>query len=283
MTSLRNSLRPLRCLQAGKTSQWVASSLPRPALAIRRKLSTETTTPPSDPSPSAAAPEEPSLSRDPILSVKYARIAPASPSYFARDATFYDALVRVSDVAARYENLPILPKDKAPRIRWKNLMDYRREKGELVQSTMFTTALNMCKRLMQIHPDLMPEEVKEIISDFHHPYTGVEKQSKVTPLDEHGRAMGKGSRKASTVRAFVVEGTGEVMVNGKNLAESFQRIHDRESAIWPLAITQRMDKYNVWAIAKGGGTTGQSEAMALAVAKSSADPRAGPEALFASR
>ena len=37
--------------------------------------------------------------------------------------------------------------------------------------------------------------------------------------------------------------------------------------MWPLQATQRLDKYNIWAIAKGGGTTGQAEAITLGLAK----------------
>jgi small subunit ribosomal protein S9 len=37
--------------------------------------------------------------------------------------------------------------------------------------------------------------------------------------------------------------------------------------MWALKCTHRLDKYNVWATVAGGGTTGQAEALALAVAK----------------
>jgi small subunit ribosomal protein S9 len=51
----------------------------------------------------------------------------------------------------------------------------------------------------------------------------------------------------------VVGGRGrEVLVNGKGLNAVFGRIHDRESAIWALKATQRIDKYNVWALVEGG-------------------------------
>ena len=56
-------------------------------------------------------------------------------------------------------------------------------------------------------------------------------------------------------------------MNGKSLLEVFPRVHDRESALWPLRCTQRLDKYNVWASVRGGGTTGQAEAITLAVAR----------------
>jgi small subunit ribosomal protein S9 len=64
-----------------------------------------------------------------------------------------------------------------------------------------------------------------------------------------------------------VEGTGEILVNGKTLSEVFGRVHDRESAVWALMVTDRIDKYNIWALVEGGGTTGQAEALTLAVAK----------------
>jgi len=34
-----------------------------------------------------------------------------------------------------------------------------------------------------------------------------------------------------------------------------------------LKATDRIDKYNVWALVTGGGTTGQAEALTLAVGK----------------
>jgi small subunit ribosomal protein S9 len=87
-------------------------------------------------------------------------------------------------------------------------------------------------------------------------------------IDELGRAKGVGRRKTSSAVAWLVEGEGEVLVNGKSLSEFFGRLHHRESAVWALKATQRLDKYNVFALVQGGGLTGQAEAMTLAVAKS---------------
>ena len=56
-------------------------------------------------------------------------------------------------------------------------------------------------------------------------------------------------------------------MNGKSINQAFARIHDRESALWALKATGRMDKYNVWALVNGGGLTGQAESITLAVAK----------------
>ena len=65
----------------------------------------------------------------------------------------------------------------------------------------------------------------------------------------------------------LVEGDGQVLVNGRKLLEVFPRVHDRESALWALKVTERMDKYNVFALVQGGGTTGQAESVTLALAK----------------
>jgi len=86
-------------------------------------------------------------------------------------------------------------------------------------------------------------------------------------VDEDGRAYAYGRRKSSRAQVWLVEGEGEVLVNGKSLVDVFSRIHDRESALWALKSTARLDKYNVWIKVHGGGTTGQAEAITLAVGK----------------
>ncbi|KAJ1911649.1 37S ribosomal protein S9, mitochondrial [Mycoemilia scoparia] len=67
---------------------------------------------------------------------------------------------------------------------------------------------------------------------------------------------------------------GEVMVNSKPLGEYFVRAYDRESTLFPLTLTEQLGNYRVWATVRGGGPTGQCEAVALAISRalSVADP-----------
>lgn len=114
---------------------------------------------------------------------------------------------------------------------------------------------------------MMPPEVEKVMLVFKrdiHPWSFARKLGEV---DEFGRAYGIGRRKSSTAKVFLVQGEGEVLVNGKSINSAFSRIHDRESALWALKATGRMDKYNVWALASGGGTTGQAEAITLGAAR----------------
>jgi len=201
-----------------------------------------------------------------------ARVVPASPSYFTGKPEFTDNLLQLSALLRKYQTLPVLQPGHAPRVAWKTLEQYKRSgitgaADEPVKAARYHKILNVLHRLNYIHPSLMPEEVREAMQKYKrdiNPYDNV-----ATPqyVDEHGRAYGIGRRKTSSAKAYLVEGEGEVLINGKSLLKVFGRLHDRESALWALKATNRIDKYNVWAVVSGGGVTGQAEALTLAVAK----------------
>ena len=207
------------------------------------------------------------LSLDHFKLHPHARAVPVSPSYFTRTPRFYDQYLALEKLLEEHEELPVIPATAVERVAWKTLEDIRQELGEQVKASEFARCLTLVKRLNSIHPELKPQEVKDVLDAFKRnvqPYTNV---AKPIPIDQYGRACGVGRRKASSAQAFVVEGTGEVLVNGKTLADYFGRVHDRESAVWALRATNRIDKYNVWVKVEGGGTTGQAEAITLAIAK----------------
>lgn len=159
------------------------------------------------------------------------------------------------------------PSGQAPRVAWKTYEQYKAEVDEPVRETRYNRLLEIIKRLNYIHPDLMPEEVNTALDRFKRTLQPFLNKPKPILIDQYGRARASGRRKSSTASVYVVEGTGEAMVNGKTLKDYFGRLHDRESAVWALKATQRLDKYNVWAVTSGGGTTGQAESIMLAVTK----------------
>lgn len=197
----------------------------------------------------------------------YARLVPESPSYFTAQPIFTDHLLRLQNLLERYSSLPKVEPGEAPRVAWRKLLQYRSLVGETVKASKYHQILNILVQLNQIHPSVMPANVAEALNQFKKDVNPFQNISKPAIVDESGKALGIGRRKRSSARAWVVEGTGEILINGKSLAETFGRIHDRESAIWALKATERIDKYNVWALVSGGGTTGQAEALTLAVAK----------------
>lgn len=196
-----------------------------------------------------------------------ARLVPSSPSYFTAQPIFTDDLLVLQNLVDRHSVLPTVKPGEAPRVAWRTLIDYRNMAGESVKAAKYHKIIELLQRLNAIHPKLQPDSVKQAIKEYKRDIAPYQAGRELPPVDSLGRTLGSGRRKSSTARAWVVEGTGEVLINGKTLTEAFARIHDRESAIWALKATDRMDKYNVWALVEGGGTTGQAEALTLAVGK----------------
>lgn len=79
---------------------------------------------------------------------------------------------------------------------------------------------------------------------------------------------GIGRRKESTARVRLVTGSGKFTVNEKDGAAFFTRLGDLEDILRPFgAVGQEANKYDVSVLVSGGGTTGQTEAVRLGVAR----------------
>ena len=196
-----------------------------------------------------------------------ARIIPASPAYFSGSPKFIDNVLQLQHLQSKYASLPTLEPSDAPRRAWLKLAQFRVKLNEEVPSAKYKRFIKILQRLNRIHPNLVPSEVQKAMTRWLRPGNPYQIKPISTELDALGRSRGVGRRKASSATAWLVEGEGEVLINGKSLLQVFPRLHDRESALWALRSTMRLDKYNVWALAQGGGVTGQAEAITLAVAR----------------
>ncbi|KAI1920969.1 37S ribosomal protein S9, mitochondrial [Ophidiomyces ophidiicola] len=196
-----------------------------------------------------------------------ARIVPESPAYFSGIPKYINNLLLLERICAKYAHLPLVNPDEAPRSLFLSPKELRANLKEDVSESNHTALVNVLKRLNKINPKLMPEEVKSAMKTFAKPAPPSHVKAALPTVDERGRARGVGGRKTSTATAWLVEGDGEIIVNGKSIVHVFPRIHDRESALWSLRITNRIGKYNVFAIVRGGGVTGQAEAMTVAVSR----------------
>ncbi|KAJ5092337.1 37S ribosomal protein S9 [Penicillium alfredii] len=195
------------------------------------------------------------------------RIVPASPAYFSGNPRFIDQMLELETIQARYAALPTILADDAPRMAWLKIGQLREHLGEIIPVKKYKALLKILQRLNRIKPEMQPDEVRSTIETFVRPGNPFAVQHVPRPVDEHGRARGKGKRKESSAVVQLVEGEGEIIINGKSLVDVFHRVHDRESALWALRCTQRIDKYNAWITVRGGGLTGQAEAITLAMAR----------------
>ncbi|KAI9830974.1 MAG: 37S ribosomal protein S9, mitochondrial [Phylliscum demangeonii] len=201
------------------------------------------------------------------LSIPGTRVVPASPSYFTGTPDFTDDLLNLQLLLYRHIRLPVVAPGQAPRVAWKKLVHYRLQAGESIRAAKYHKILEVVRRLNQIHPAVLPTEVREAMELYKRDIDPHQNRPNPGRIDQFGRSAGAGRRKSSSARVWLVEGEGEVLINGKNLVTAFPRVHDRESVVWALKATDRMDKYNVWAMVRGGGTTGQAEAVTLGVAR----------------
>jgi len=76
-----------------------------------------------------------------------------------------------------------------------------------------------------------------------------------------------GRRKRAIAKVWIEPGEGEIKVNKKNLAEYFQRESSEVIVKQPLSMTESLDNYNIRAIVRGGGLSGQAGALRLGIAK----------------
>ncbi|KAI4239467.1 MAG: hypothetical protein LQ349_000337 [Xanthoria aureola] len=203
----------------------------------------------------------------PPPNMQNARVVPASPSYFSGRPDFTDNLLSLQALLRKYQTLPTVAPGQAPRVAWRTVSQYRLLVGEPVRASKYHQIIEVLKRLNQIHPAVMPPHLRAAMQIYKrdlNPYAVVKRPA---IIDADGRACGIGRRKSSSAKVYLVPGEGEVLVNGKSINHVFGRVHDRESALWPLKATNRINKYNVWALVSGGGTTGQAEALTLGTAK----------------
>ncbi|MCE1189549.1 MAG: 30S ribosomal protein S9 [Ignavibacteria bacterium] len=80
-----------------------------------------------------------------------------------------------------------------------------------------------------------------------------------------------GRRKTSVARVIVRSGSGVVTVNGRPLEQFFNQQVNRDDVNFPFATTQTLGQYDVRANVMGGGTTGQAQAIRLAISKALVD------------
>ena len=76
-----------------------------------------------------------------------------------------------------------------------------------------------------------------------------------------------GRRKSAIARIYVSEGTGRITINKKDLEEYFPSAILQYVVKQPLNLLDVAEKYDIKVNLDGGGFTGQSQALRLAIAR----------------
>jgi small subunit ribosomal protein S9 len=76
-----------------------------------------------------------------------------------------------------------------------------------------------------------------------------------------------GRRKTSVARVTLIEGTGEITVNGRDGKEYFPITMQQFKLQQPFQLTDTVGKFDIVARVDGGGITGQVDALRLGIAR----------------
>ena len=76
-----------------------------------------------------------------------------------------------------------------------------------------------------------------------------------------------GSRKTSVARIYMTAGQGNITINGKDIKAYFPNEVLQTIVNQPFQTLDLIGKYDVTANLKGGGVSGQAEALRLAISK----------------
>ena len=82
-----------------------------------------------------------------------------------------------------------------------------------------------------------------------------------------GEALGTGRRKSSVARVRVKSGSGNIVINGKKLEDFFPIITDQRAILDTLNAVGAKDAVDLRISVTGGGTTGQSGACKMGIAR----------------
>lgn len=78
---------------------------------------------------------------------------------------------------------------------------------------------------------------------------------------------GTGRRKSSTARVFLRSGSGNIVVNKRDVAQYFGRETSVMVVKQPLELLGLTDKFDLYVTVKGGGVSGQAGAVRLGLTR----------------
>ena len=91
--------------------------------------------------------------------------------------------------------------------------------------------------------------------------------SRVSVRDRFGRSGATGKRKTAVARVRLWPGVGDVTCNSMPLDDAFPDVDHRGWMIKPFLVTNTIGLFDVRAIVRGGGKSGQAQAVRHGIAK----------------
>ena len=134
---------------------------------------------------------------------------------------------------------------------------YEKSYGEI----LFGIGYSLVKKLSDIKIDqrILDNILEEFREDFGYDDSLF--------LDPYARYYATGRRKKAVARVFLSAGNGKIIVNRRTLDDYFSIGYVKESILLPLKLTGTETAVDLYATVKGGGVTGQAEAIRLGISR----------------
>lgn len=205
-------------------------------------------------------------------SLQQTRIVPGLTTFYSANPHHEDRIDKLEELLRRYVKLPTKTATglsaASERPAWLSFDEYALiGGGTRLKPIQYQQLVSLLNRLHSIDPELVNDEINGELSQYFKKTKLQSSHTAVKTLDEFGRSVAVGKRKTSVAKVYVVRGSGEILVNGRQFNDYFVKIKDRESVMYPLQAIESVGKYNIFSTVSGGGVTGQAEAMMHAIAK----------------
>lgn len=201
------------------------------------------------------------------------RIVPKLETFFGGNPVHEDNLNNINRIINKHINLPtkVIDEKQLKTTRFLSFEEYKErcQSGTRLKAKHHKELTSLLHRLRSIDPELMPKDVSEVLKSFssNKNELAIGSQTKQKTLDQFGRSFTIGKRKRSTAYVYLVKGEGQVLVNGKSLVSYFPKDTDRKKVAYPFKVVEQEGQFNIFAEVKGGGITGQIDAIMYGISK----------------
>ncbi|CAG8477103.1 4421_t:CDS:2 [Acaulospora morrowiae] len=202
------------------------------------------------------------------LDILMPRERPESISYFTAKPTYNDLLIQLNELVTKYKNYKTAKRDDKNISLWKLKNRLEVDLGVELKFNQYDIITKMLHRLDAVVPESAPE-LHEFLDLFRRqdPEKAKKELQANKKLDEYQRAYSVGKRKEAVAHVWVVEGEGQMKINGEPLVDYMSLLEYRERILMPFQVTNSLGKYNVWIRVLGGGISGQAGAIAHGISK----------------
>ncbi|GAC95297.1 likely mitochondrial ribosomal protein [Pseudozyma hubeiensis SY62] len=257
-------------------------------------------------SSSSSSYQQSRIPRLPPIAPLPARTKPTSPSYYTGRPAYIDTLLELEELTRQTKRLLeqshlLPPNSSAPTLTsarqnlWASIGDLQTILGTNLKAAQYrqiVSRLSLLARyatlVKQFESNPALAGGSEMVDKFHTTLERfmnenaksqnllAEKDSdralwlaSEKKIDGKGRAYSMGRRKESSAQVWIVRtksSVGSILINNQPIQEYFTRTAEREAITWPLKLSSTLGAYNVFALCRGGGKSGQAGAVAHALA-----------------